>query len=445
MVLKINSRRKALGVLTFLLLSGASGVACAETLQGSVVAALNHHPSVAAAMANRDAYIEEKKEQFSGYFPHINVGAAGGRIYGDNSTTRGLSVTRGAGYSGYGEGSVSLTQMIFDGFEVKSKVDAAQARRNSANYSIIDVREDLALQTVLAYLGVLRGQDSLKKIDAHLERIKDFRQRLENMVAGGAGDETQAVLAQDIQIQLENTRTDVEAQMHAAMAEYQELTGLPVDGDMVVPVLPFSQTEATVDEAVRWARKNHPALIAASLSEEAISHDMDAEKAAYYPDVTGELSYLKSDKKDLLGGEIDDGKALLRLNWGFSTGGATTARVRKTQYRLKESQAKYSTMARQVELDVRNAYNDMEKYKEQSDLLEQRKGIHEKLVDKYDVQFEGAKVTLLQMLQAQNALFSADIAALNGKYSYLASRYALLAKMGRLQKSLDIVSQGRNE
>lgn len=445
MVFKMKRRRKAIGVLTFLLLSGASGAAYAESLQRSVVAALNHHPSVTAAMANRDAYIEEKKEQFSGYFPEISVGAAGGRIYGDNSTTRGLSVTRGAGYSGYGEGSVSLTQMLFDGFEVKSKVDAAQARRNSANYSIVNVREDLALQTVLAYLGILRGGEALGKIDAHLERIKDYRGRLESMVESGAGDETQAVLAKDIQIQLENTRTDVEAQMHTAMAEYQELTGLPVDGGMETPMLPMDVTGSDMDGAVRWARKHHPSLIAASLSEEAISHEIDAEKAAYYPDVTGELSYLKSDKRDLLGGEIDDGKALLRLNWGFSTGGATSARVRKTKYRLKESQAKYSTMVRQVELDVRKAYNDMEKYKEQRDLLDERRNIHAKLVNKYEAQFEGAKVTLLQMLQAHNSLFSADLAAMNGEYSYLASRYALLAKMGRLQTSLDIVSQGRDE
>ncbi len=445
MIFKKYNGRKAFGLLTFLLLSGTASVAHSETLEQAVMAALNHHPSVQAAMANRDAYIEERKEQFSGYFPQLSVRTAAGRVYGDNSTSRGLTVDRGAGYSGYGEGSVSLTQMLFDGFEVSNKVDAAQARRNSANYSIVDVREDLALRTVLTYLGILRGRESLAKIDAHLVKIRDFHARLENMVAEGAADETQAVLAKDIEIQLKNTRADVEAQMYSAMAEYQEITGLPVTADLSMPVLDDGLVDAKADEAVLWARKHHPALIAASLSEEAVAREIDVEKAAYYPDVSGELSYLKSDKQDILGGELEDGKALLRMNWDFSTGGGTAARVRKTQYRLKESQARYNDAARQIERDVKQAYNDMERLADQKALLNERRDIHAQLLANYEVQFEGALVSLLQMLQANNSLFSADLGAMNGDYSYLASRYALLASMGRLQNSLNIVSQDRDE
>ena len=152
----MNRRRKAIGVLTFLLLSGASGFACAETLQRSVVAALNHHPSVTAAMANRDAYIEEKKEQFSGYFPAISVGAAGGRIYGDNSTTRGLSVTRGAGYSGYGEGSISLTQMLFDGFEVKGE-NLLGGEEGKGFKQLMETFESARIQTAARAIGVAQS------------------------------------------------------------------------------------------------------------------------------------------------------------------------------------------------------------------------------------------------------------------------------------------------
>lgn len=426
-----------------LLLCTTANAARGETLNEAVLAALNHHPSVQAAMANRDAYIAERREQSANYFPELSIGAAGGRIFGDNSTTRGLTVTRGSAYSNYGEGSISLTQMLFDGFEVSNKVEAAQARRESANYNIVDIREDLALRTVLSYLGVLRAREALAKIDKHMVSIKDYRARIERMVEGGAADESQAALAHDLQIQLEKTRSNVAAQLKSVIAEYQELTGFDMAESLSLPEPRLDMIQDNAQKAVDWALKNHPALVAASLSGQAVSHEIDVERAAYYPDFTGELSYLKSDKAEELGGEIEDAKALVRMNWRFSTGGGTAARISKSKARYNESRAQYKEMARQIEREVKVAYSDMKKLEAQKDLLLHRKTIHEELLANYESQFEGALVTLLQMMQTHNKLFMAELELLNGDYSYLAAQYSLLASMGRLQESLNVVRTER--
>src|ERR1700744_6197172 len=86
------------------LITGAAHQACAEPLDQAVASALSQHPSVGAAEANRAALAEDAREKQSDYYPQLSAEAVGGRIYGDNATSRGLSVTRGAGYSGYGEG-----------------------------------------------------------------------------------------------------------------------------------------------------------------------------------------------------------------------------------------------------------------------------------------------------------------------------------------------------
>ena len=143
------------GLLTLCVCVAATG-ARAETLGKAVEAALNHHPSVVAARANRDAYGEEQDESYAGYFPTLSASLQAGRMYGDNSTSRGLNTTRGVGYSWLGDGTVAVSQMLFDGFETSRRVDASGARIDSAMQNIIDVREELALKTVLAYLdGIL--------------------------------------------------------------------------------------------------------------------------------------------------------------------------------------------------------------------------------------------------------------------------------------------------
>ena len=81
-------RYKSLAFASALALSGALfGVSAdAENLEEAVVSALNYHPSVEAAIANRDAYIEERSEQWADYFPTLNVRATGGRAFGETST-----------------------------------------------------------------------------------------------------------------------------------------------------------------------------------------------------------------------------------------------------------------------------------------------------------------------------------------------------------------------
>ena len=73
---------------------------------------MSSHPSLSAAVAGHEAATLEKREKRSALYPTVNLSATGGRIYGDNSTSRGLSVTRGAGYSWLWEGSATLRQNI---------------------------------------------------------------------------------------------------------------------------------------------------------------------------------------------------------------------------------------------------------------------------------------------------------------------------------------------
>ncbi|MCB1757315.1 MAG: TolC family protein [Gammaproteobacteria bacterium] len=109
---------------------------------------LSQHPQVESAQAAFGRSRQEQKEEFSAYFPELNVTATGGRIYGDNSTSRGLSVTRGTGYSYLWEGSVSARQKIFDGMETRNRVGAARSQVKAAELALIDVRENLAYQAI---------------------------------------------------------------------------------------------------------------------------------------------------------------------------------------------------------------------------------------------------------------------------------------------------------
>ncbi len=410
--------------------------AAAQSLPQAVALVLSDSPAVLAAKANREALVQEQREAFSGFFPEVSASVTAGRIYGDNATSRGLSVTRGAGYSGLGEGSVSVRQTIFDGFETLNRHDAALARTTAARFSIADVRETLALRTASTYMDIVRGRETLARIAAYNAKVADYLKRIETLVKQGAADESMAVQARDIKAQLENTLTAVQGQLEMSEAAYAELVGAPPEAGMTRPEGLVKLLPQSVDQTVQESLDGHPALRAAVLNEEASAHEIEIEKAGLFPDVGGELSYLKRDQRDLIGGESVDARAVVRMNWSFQTGGAQLARMEKAAHRATETQARRQEAMRQIERQSRSAWSDYETARRQLEILANRRQINRDLFKTQNTQFEGARITLLQLMQTDNALFNADLQYLNGEYRYLAAQYALAAAMGRLQATL---------
>lgn len=410
----------------------------AETLDQAVQQALQNHPSVTTAKVGTSIAEQQKREERSGYFPTIGISGQGGRIYGDNSTSRGLTTTRGAAYSNYWEGAFTARQMIYDASETGNRVESAKAKIESAKMNIADVTERLSFSVAQAYVDLLRARTGLSMMVAHGKKVADYQSRIKAMVDDGAADEAEYQQARDINVILDNMIAEYEGQVKMAEAYYAELTGALPSGELQSPVPRIDLIPAGADEAIEFARANHPALKSAALMLNSADYDTKAERANLYPDVDGELSYLESEKDDEIGGEVTDARAVVRVNWEFETGGAQMARIEQKKLKKKEAASKAQEMERQIERAIRLSYAEYAAAIQQADSQQRRVELNETLFGTYNVQFEGARITLLQLMQSDNQLFTAHLEKMNGAFRVMAARYALLAGMGRLQESLNI-------
>jgi adhesin transport system outer membrane protein len=256
------------------------------------------------------------------------------------------------------------------------------------------------------------------------------------MVDDGAADEAEYQQAKDIHVILENMIADYTGQLRTAEAYYTELTGNIPAEELVVPAPRADLIPDNVEDAVAYAKQKHPALVAADLMAKSAAYDTKAEEGTLSPDVDGEFSYYESDKKEALGGEVTDGRGVVRLNWDFDTGGAQFARIQQKKLKEKQAASQVQELERQVERAIRLAYADYQKANEQADSQDKRHALNQKLFDTYNVQFEGARITLLQLMQSDNQLFTTDLEKMNASFRVLAARYAILAGMGRLRESL---------
>lgn len=413
-----------------------SSPAQAESLKQAIESALATHPSAESAKAAIEIARQTLTENRSDYFPELNVNLGGGRLYGENSTSRGLVTSRGAAYSWLWEGSTSLTQNIFNGMETKNRVAAASARETAAVLNVADTMETLALRTTQAYLSVARAQDNLKALRSYQDKIADFEKRVQEMVTQGAADESESAQARNISLMLKDSEAELEGQLNAALASYQEMTGSMPAQTLEKPKAPGELITSGAESVLAMAREHHPSLKSIAREIEAAQFDAKAEEGTLLPDLDGEISYLKRDQKEEIGGESEDRRAMLRANWDFSLGGGDMARVRKARATSVQNAALLLEKQREIERDIRLAYAELGTARKQYDVATEREQVTTQLRDAYLTQFEGARVRLLQVMQSENQVFSTQLDKINADYRVAAAEFAVLASAGKLQESV---------
>ncbi|MCB1782413.1 MAG: TolC family protein [Alphaproteobacteria bacterium] len=411
--------------------------AYAGTLQDAVRTAVQNHPSVTAADAGYMASLRQAQEERSAYFPELSASGTAGRIYEDNATSRGLETTRGAAYSGFGEASLTMRQVIFDGMETSNRVAAANSEAKSMKSSLEETQEQIAMRASQAYIEVLRTRAAVNLILAEKKKIAEYQSRIKAMFDQGGADESELQQARDVSMIIESSLAEYQGQKEVAEAAYLEATGMMPDNEMVVPETLSAVIPETAEDAFDAAMSNHAGLRSAQQEADAADKGVNIARAAYFPDFTGELSYLKSDKKDVIGGELEDRRAVVRMNWNFSTGGEQKAEVSRQKHLYREALAKTDEMKRAIKRDIYQAYAQYRAVIKKAGLSKERVDLNKKLYKAYERQFEGSRINLLQLMRANSQLFNAQLEENDNKYTLLSVQYQVLASIGYLKSALD--------
>lgn len=407
------------------------GASRAETLPEAVQSAITAHPSVKEAFAVQQSLHQETRKERSRYFPTITASTAVGRVYGDNATSRGLSVERGAGYSNLWEGSAGINQLLFDGFKTSYMVNASRAREQAAEASLHEVRNILSLETALSYLKVSKSRESLNLLKKYQSELENYKTRIASMLSEGGSDKAEEQEAELVMLQLQNLLAGLEGQMQRAEAEYKQLTGHMPPAQLSLPN-ELAGLPKTPADALNQAAHSYPQLLVEQKKMKAAELTLAAQKSALYPDLTAEVSMYQKDVDDLIGGEVEDNRALVRASWDLSTGGAEFADIRKAKYDYAQAEEHKKQVILKMEEAIYTTYADMSSSDAQREILTRKVTSEQELLEAKRLQFEGGKVRIIQLLQSENSLLKSRLDLLEAQYRFLASQYSVLASMGRM-------------
>jgi len=414
-------------------LAAASSLAAAQSLQEAVEQAIRTNPEVRATTYNREAADQGLKQARAGYWPRVDVDAAIGKEQRDDVETRLLGLNRTT--FTHRNANVTLSQMLFDGFAVRSEVARQQARIDSSANRVASTSEDVALRVVGAYLEVLRRRETTAAAEDNLEshrRIHDQIKLRSDRGVGRRADlyqaESRLALAQD------NLRTEQSSLKDAEVA-YARLVGSAPDA-LVKPVAPEGALPPTERLALDAALANHPSLAGAEADVAQARARYDGAKAAMWPRLDLELS--ASHDRDGVLGPTNDRRVMLRLRYNLFQGGADKARIGEAHAQIREAEEERNRTRLEIQESVSHAYNAYLTARDRMVVLKQYVDSSAATREAYMLQFGIGQRSLLDLLNAENEYYSARIDYIGGQYAEAASAYRVFAGMGQLLDTLHV-------
>jgi adhesin transport system outer membrane protein len=437
---EMKTKNFALKSLVGAIAMGMAGAAAAETLKEVVTFAIETHPQVLSAAKRKDAADSAINAARGGYFPKIDYLYGTGREQSKNTTTPATLAALGQDPNGWvslnrrQEGMI-LNQMIFDGLGVSSEVDRRKAISDSSAHRVYSAAEDTGLQTIEAYLDVMKNQALVQyakeNLAAHQRTFDQVKLRADKGVGRRADlEQIDARLA----LAVSNVAA-AESTLRDAEIAYLKVVG-KVPGTLTRPEGP--PIPASADDAVKIAVLNHPILRSALSDVDAAQAQREIARSFFFPRLELEASYSANKNIDGIIGPNYDRLIMLWVKWNVFRGGFDYNRDKETAKQINEAQEIARNTNRQVEAAVRLAYNAFATARDRLPSLDRYVKASDATRDAYSKQFAIGQRTLLDLLDSENEFFTSRSTYINALFIELSARFRVLNAMGSLLTALEI-------
>ena len=419
-------RRPLVLALVLALLPAA---AQADDLLQSYTNARNSDPQYAAAESNRAIAAERPVQARAVLLPQVggSIGFSRAGTPGDGRRT--------------GSWGVDASQSLFD-YGNYTALRAAKAQDRAGGFDLDAAGHNLITRTSAAYFNVLVQLETLSAAEAAETALKkqfDFASKRLEVGLAPITDVHEA------RAQYDAARASTILARNAVQDAYQalvEITGAPVANlkglpDDFKPALPERQD---ADAWVATALSENPSLKAQKADLEASEANVATARSGHYPTLGLRASYGKAlpglyGNPEFSGSNDASTSIGLTLSIPIFSGFATQSGVRSSLAQRDATADAVEQTRRSIERSTRNAYQGLVAGISE---VEARRLALVSAQSAYDASQVGLEVgtrTVLDVLNNQRTLFSAQQAYAQSKYNFLQSRLLLEQAAGTLQIS----------
>lgn len=317
--------------------------------------------------------------------------------------------------------------------EAKSQVSQAEGQFASA-------RQDLIIRVAQAYFDVLLAQDNVTLAGAQKAAIAEqLAQAKRNFEVGTATivDTHEAQARYDLATSQEIAAlNDLEVKKRTLQVIIGKTPeSLTVLGENLPLVFPEPNDMA---KWVELAEQQSPTLKVQRAALEIANQEVERNRAGHYPTLDLVASYADNTNASLsfgLGGEIKSSAVALQFNLPLYQGGAVNSRVRQSLALQEKARQDLELADRQVALQTRQSFLGVTSGVAQVKALEQALVSSQSSLDSTKLGQEVGVRTNVDVLNAQQQLYSARRDLFQARYNYVISQLQLRAAVGTLSEA----------
>ncbi len=414
---------------------GGSAQAQEMTLKDSVVNTLETHPRLKAFQENRQAAEHDVDRARAGWFPRLDVrGGVGVEQYNDRSTR---ATGNENDWYDRSEGSVTLSQTIWDGLATASRVDINKNKLGSVDNRLIDNAEALGLDAVLAHIEVLRQREIVRLSELNVQQHESILGSQEERSRMGAASVSDVTQTQGRLARAQSTLTEARSALQVAEAAYLRLTGKVVP-ETLGPAEAPTDTPPSADAALADSQSTNPKVLALISDVRTSEAEIDLAKSGYHPVIYAEVGPTYKDQVESSRDHEWGTAAMLRMSWNLFNGGADVAAVKGASARSRQSRQELQNQIDELGRETRATWSQMLSAREQQRYFLSAIDYNVQTRDAYMQQFLVGQRSLLDVLDAENELYSSSIQEVTSRLNDAGAQYRLLALGGKLLDSLGI-------
>ncbi|MCB9990273.1 MAG: TolC family outer membrane protein [Rhodospirillales bacterium] len=406
------------------------------SLRDAVAIGVNTNPETGVVQTNRRATDEELRQAQALYLPSIDFQGDTGFEHSDDPATRSGQDDDPENLWRY-EAGLTLTQLLFDGWETKYENERQKMRILSASNRVRETSELVGLAIVEAYLEVLRQRDLLRIARQNVADHITILEQIGDSADAGRSTEADNEQARARMASARATEASVREQLRFAEAAFIREVGDP-PAELGMPLVPVDGLSADVEREVKVALHQSPTIDIFEADIKVAHAEMEGAKSTFYPQVDFQLNAREG--KDLNGvrGRDTSASALVTMDWNLYRGGGDSARVREHINREAQAKEARAEAARSVEFDVRQTWARMVSAGERARQFAAQADANTEVVKAYKDQFDLSRRTLLDVLDAQNELFVSRSNTVNAEFLEMFAVYRLMALKGELLTTLGV-------
>jgi protease secretion system outer membrane protein len=428
-------RRSALAVTALLAL--AAGNAGAVSLQQAYEAALKNDPQYRMNYYENESAKENENLGRSYLLPRVSANFRANRNIADTNTCCNNAGNRVLEHPRYisRSSAVQVQQPILnlDAFfrYRQGKVQTAQGAKKFESDT-----NDVIIRVVGAYADALFATDQVElsrvQRDMYMEQMKVNNRLFEK----GEGTKTDML---ETQARLDLAEAQLVEARNNEVAMRSTLAGIigmePGTLDQLYPEFRFQDLPlASFEDWRSTALERNPLLAAGRLAIENARLEVKRDKSGHLPTVDLVAGYSRDDAASLTNYRQDSINRTVgvQVNFPIYQGGALTATTRQAAANLERSRAEFDTQSNRILVELRKSYDLVQNSVAKINALERAVASGKELMTATEKSVAGGVRINLDLLNAQQQLYTSQRDLAQARYSYLLALLRLRADAGTL-------------